>query len=120
MGGDIVARAMMNLLVPGGLILVSAGEDRRGGLMAFKHVLLQAGFLISETKLKVPLGIFRIYECWERAPAEKVQEGSYAFSERVEGPEFGATFKYTTVTAEVPPESSENFQQSTAPPVDTP
>eukprot|EP00931_Biecheleriopsis_adriatica_P096621 TRINITY_DN70270_c0_g1_i1.p1 TRINITY_DN70270_c0_g1~~TRINITY_DN70270_c0_g1_i1.p1 ORF type:complete len:356 (+),score=60.58 TRINITY_DN70270_c0_g1_i1:79-1146(+) len=70
--GDIVARAMLNMLAPKGRILLAASEDRRGGVRAFQNHLENNGFSIIETKLrKPPLGDFRIYECREGPPDDE-------------------------------------------------
>mmetsp|Transcript_100299 Transcript_100299/g.284128 ORF Transcript_100299/g.284128 Transcript_100299/m.284128 type:complete len:367 (+) Transcript_100299:130-1230(+) len=68
--GDTVAQAVLNLLAPGGLVMLAASEDRRSGVRAFKDCMRDANFKVVETILRVPLGNFRTYECRERAPED--------------------------------------------------
>lgn len=57
---------MLQLLAPGGTILLVASEDRRGGVRMFKEHLAASGFHVEETRLVSPMGVFRFYECRER------------------------------------------------------
>mmetsp|Transcript_132333 Transcript_132333/g.423415 ORF Transcript_132333/g.423415 Transcript_132333/m.423415 type:complete len:377 (+) Transcript_132333:246-1376(+) len=72
--GDTLAQAMLCMLAPGGLIVLIASEDRRSGVRSFKEVLGEAGFRVAETKLVVPLGGFRLFECRERLPGEPAEQ----------------------------------------------
>ncbi|CAE8740268.1 unnamed protein product [Polarella glacialis] len=71
--GDVVAKAFLNLLAPGGLVLMAASEDRRSGVRVFQEHLEMKSFRVLETKLSEPLGDFRIYEC--RGPSLEQVEG---------------------------------------------
>jgi len=68
--GEILAQALMNMLAPGGLILMAASRDRRSSVRSFQKYLEEVDFLLQETLLSVPLGIFYLYECWQRRAGE--------------------------------------------------
>jgi len=68
--GDKVARAMVELLAPGGTMLMSVSEDRRGSIGAFKDQIYLSGFKVRETKIFAPAGTVRVYECTAQADGE--------------------------------------------------
>lgn len=71
--GDSVGRAMLNMLAPGGTILLVCSEDRRCGVAAFKEYLGHSSFRVEETKFKLPIGTFRLFECRASPPGEPVR-----------------------------------------------
>jgi len=67
--GETVGQAFINMLSPGGLIMLAVSEDRRSGLAGFQATMNKANYRIEETKVQSSAGQFRFYECHQREPS---------------------------------------------------
>lgn len=68
MFGNVVAQAFLNILAPGGFIMLNAHEDRHSSIRGFRDYLVAAGYGVSESTHTNSHGSFRTYECWARTP----------------------------------------------------